>query len=128
MMTVDDVIKLSKAGLSDDVIIQQIKKKGQRFDLSTDQLVQQSNSVSDRVIQVMIDPTKDPAPSSISTRTSGDANAKKTPELTQGKTVAEAASPYRTAVASLALGRLAVGYGQEASPIPPSSPKLLLSK
>src|ERR1035441_10437463 len=33
-MSVDDVIKLSKAGLSDDLIIQQIKKKGQRFDLS----------------------------------------------------------------------------------------------
>jgi len=65
MMTVDDVIRLSKAGLSDEVIIQQIKKKGQRFDLSTDQLVQlKSASVSERVIQVMIDPTKDPAPSS----------------------------------------------------------------
>lgn len=59
-MTVDDVIKLSKAGLSDDLIIQQIKKKGQRFDLSTDQLVQlKAAHVSDRVIQVMIDPTKD---------------------------------------------------------------------
>src|ERR1019366_6643746 len=66
MMTVDDVIRLSKAGLSDDVIIQQIKKKGQRFDLSTDQLVQlKSASVSERVIQVMIDPTRDPAPSPI---------------------------------------------------------------
>jgi hypothetical protein len=64
MMTVDEVIKLSKAGLSDDVIIQQIKKKGQRFDLSTDQLVQlKSASVSERVIQVMIDPTKDTSPS-----------------------------------------------------------------
>ena len=64
MMTVDDVIRLSKAGLSDDVIIQQIKKKDQRFDLSTDQLVQlKSASVSERVIQVMIDPTRDPAPS-----------------------------------------------------------------
>jgi hypothetical protein len=66
MMTVDDVIRLSKAGLSDEVIIQQIKKKGQRFDLSTDQLVQlKSASVSERVIQVMIDPTNDPAPSPI---------------------------------------------------------------
>ena len=63
-MTVVDVIKLSKAGLSDDLIIQQIKKKGQRFDLSTDQLVQlKSASVSERVIQVMIDPTRDAAPS-----------------------------------------------------------------
>jgi hypothetical protein len=64
MMTVDDVIRLSKAGFGDDVIIEQIKKKGQRFDLSTDQLVQlKSASVSERVIQVMIDPTKDPSSS-----------------------------------------------------------------
>ena len=64
MMTVDDVIRLSKAGLSDDVIIQQIKKKGQRFDLSADQLIQlKSASVSERVIQVMIDPTRNPSPS-----------------------------------------------------------------
>lgn len=39
-MTINDVIRLSKAGLSDDLIIEQIKKKGQRFDLSTDQLIQ----------------------------------------------------------------------------------------
>lgn len=63
-MTIDDVVRMSKAGLSDDLIIQQIKKKGQRFDLSTDQLIQlKSASVSERVIQVMIDPTKDPLPS-----------------------------------------------------------------
>ncbi|MGA2687163.1 MAG: hypothetical protein ABSE85_03740 [Candidatus Korobacteraceae bacterium] len=59
-MTVNDVIKLSKAGLSDDLIIEQIKKKGQSFDLSTDQLLQlKAAHVSDRVIQVMIDPKKD---------------------------------------------------------------------
>ena len=62
-MTVVDVIKLSKAGLSDDLIIQQIRKKGQRFDLSTDQLIQlKAASVSERVIQVMIDPTKNTVP------------------------------------------------------------------
>jgi hypothetical protein len=56
-MTVNDVIKLSKAGLGDDLIIEQIKKKGQRFDLSTDQLIQlKAASVSERVIAVMINP------------------------------------------------------------------------
>jgi hypothetical protein len=61
-MTVADVIKLSKAGLSDDVIVQQIKKKGRPFDLSTEQLLQlKAAHVSDRVIQVMIDPKQDPA-------------------------------------------------------------------
>ncbi len=63
-MTVNDVIKLSKAGLSDDLIIQQIRKKGQHFDLSTDQLLQlKAAHVSERVIQAMIDPTKETAPS-----------------------------------------------------------------
>jgi len=63
-MTIDDVIKLSKAGVSDDLIIQQIRNKGQRFDLSTDQLLQlKSASISERVVQVMIDPTKDTLPS-----------------------------------------------------------------
>jgi hypothetical protein len=53
-MAVEDVIKLTKAGLSDDVVIQQIKKKGQPFDLSTDQLLQlKSAHVSDRVIEAM---------------------------------------------------------------------------
>ena len=58
-MTVADVIKLSQAKLSDDVIAQQLSKKGQRFDLSTEQLIQLKNAgVSDRVIQAMMDPTK----------------------------------------------------------------------
>lgn len=63
-MAVADVIKLSKAGLSDDTIIEQIRKKNQHFDLSTDQLIQLKDAhVSERVIQVMIDPTKGVAPS-----------------------------------------------------------------
>lgn len=63
-MTVADVIKLSKAGFSDDTIIEQIRKKNQRFDLSTDQMIQLKEAhVSERVIQVMIDPTKGVAPS-----------------------------------------------------------------
>jgi len=64
-MTVNDVIRLFKAGLSDDLIIEQIKKKGQSFDLSTDQLIQlKAAKVSERVIAVMIDPTgsTQPAP------------------------------------------------------------------
>jgi len=58
-LSVEDVIKLSKAGIDDEIIIQQIKKQGQPFDLTTDQLIQlKSASVSSRVIQAMIDPTK----------------------------------------------------------------------
>lgn len=55
-ITVEDVIKLTKAGLNDDIIIQQIRKSGQTVGLSTDQLLQlKSAQVSDRVIQALID-------------------------------------------------------------------------
>jgi hypothetical protein len=64
-MAVADVIKLSQAKLSDDLIVQQLAKKGQRCELTTDQLIQLKNAgVSDRVIQAMIDPTKASASSS----------------------------------------------------------------
>ena len=58
-LTVDDVVKMTTAGLSDDVIVSQIRKNGQAFDLSPDQLISlKSAKVSDRVIETMIDPTK----------------------------------------------------------------------
>ena len=58
-LSVDDVIKLSQAGLSEDVIITKIKKNGHAFDLSPDQMLQlKTAKVSDRVIQYMLDPTK----------------------------------------------------------------------
>lgn len=58
-LTVAEVTKLAKAGLSEDIIIQQIRKNGQAFDLSTDELIalKQAN-VSDRVVQVMLDPSQ----------------------------------------------------------------------
>lgn len=58
-MTVDDVIRLTTAGLSEDIIIQQIRNKGQAFDLTTDQLIAlKSAHVSDRILQCMLDPSK----------------------------------------------------------------------
>jgi hypothetical protein len=57
-LTVDDVIRMSKAGLSDDIIIQQVRKQAPHFDLSADQLIQlKSARVSDRVINAMIEPS-----------------------------------------------------------------------
>jgi hypothetical protein len=62
-LTIDDIIKLSTAGFSDDVIIEKIKKNGLAFDLSTDQMIQlKSAGVSDKVVQVMLDPAKADAP------------------------------------------------------------------
>ena len=85
-LSVDDVIKLSKAGVDDDVIIQKIKKQGQAFDLTTDQLIQlKSASVSSRVIQVMLDPSKaDGAQPAASTSVKADASGDSGPSLDIG--------------------------------------------
>ncbi len=59
VLSIDDVITLSQAGLSEDVIIAKIKKNGQAFDLSPDQLLKlKTAKVTDRVIQYMLDPAK----------------------------------------------------------------------
>jgi hypothetical protein len=58
MMAVDDVIRLSQAGLSDNTIIAQIKMRPQHFDLSPDELLQlKSAHVSDKVIEAMVGAT-----------------------------------------------------------------------
>jgi len=54
-MTIEDVVRLARAGVSDEVILAQIRSKHQFFDLTTDQLLKlKSASVSDRVIRVMM--------------------------------------------------------------------------
>lgn len=54
-MSIDDVIKLSKEGLSDDVIISQLHTTYSYFALSTDDIVELKNdSVSEKVINAMI--------------------------------------------------------------------------
>ena len=55
MMTKDDVIALSNAGVSDNVIIDQIKTTHSYFQLSTQDIVDLANAgVSDRVMSAMI--------------------------------------------------------------------------
>ena len=54
-MTVEDVVKLAKAGVSEEIILAQIRSKHQSFDLTADQLIElKSVSVSDRVIRAMM--------------------------------------------------------------------------
>ena len=54
-LTVDGVITLVKAGLSDDLIIAKIQKSGQAFDLSTDDMVRLKQAkASDAVIKAMM--------------------------------------------------------------------------
>jgi hypothetical protein len=60
-MTVADVVKLSKAGAGDDLILQQLSKRGGQFNLSTEDIVQLKKAgVSDRVVGMMVDPSGPP--------------------------------------------------------------------
>jgi hypothetical protein len=62
-MTVEDVVRLSKAGVSEEIILAQIREKHQSFDLTTDQLIElKSASVGERVIRVMMET---PAPAAV---------------------------------------------------------------
>ena len=55
-ISVEDVIRLVKAGLSEDIIIQQIRRKGAPAELSADQLIHLKNaSVGDRIIRAMLE-------------------------------------------------------------------------
>ena len=58
-LTVEDIIKLADAKLSDSIIVMKIKSNGRPFDLSPDQLVSlKKASVSDAVIEIMMDPSR----------------------------------------------------------------------
>ena len=65
-LTVDGVIAMGQAGLSEDVIIARLRKEDKAFDLSTDDMIRlKKANLSDAVIKVMMDPKteiKPPAP------------------------------------------------------------------
>src|ERR1700755_1730241 len=64
-LTIDQIVNLSRAGLSDEVIITKIKKSGKAFDLSPDELIAlRKNGLTDAVIRSLLDPgSPDPTPS-----------------------------------------------------------------
>jgi hypothetical protein len=76
-LTVDGVISLVKAGLSDELIIAKIQKSGQAFDLSTDDMVRLKQAkASDAVIKAMMTAVAAPVASRVaSVATPGPANA-----------------------------------------------------
>jgi hypothetical protein len=61
-LTVDNVIGMVKAGLSEDVIIARLRKEEKPFDLEPDDLIRLKNAnVSDAIVKVMLDPKAPPA-------------------------------------------------------------------
>jgi hypothetical protein len=62
-LNVEDVTAMIQAGLSEDLIAAKIKKEGQVFDLTPDQMISLKKSgASDRLIKVMLDPSLDYEP------------------------------------------------------------------
>ncbi|MEK7154131.1 MAG: hypothetical protein AAB792_01075 [Patescibacteria group bacterium] len=56
-LTVEQVVQLIQAGLSEDLVIAKIKKNNKAFDLSTEQLLQLKKAgASDNIIRAMMDP------------------------------------------------------------------------
>ena len=56
-LTVDDIVKLVQAGLSEDLVLAKIRQNGKAFDLGVDKLLRlKSASVSDQIIKEMMNP------------------------------------------------------------------------
>jgi hypothetical protein len=62
-LSVEDIVKLSKEGISEDVLVTKIKKNAKAFDLSPDEIVELKKlGISDSVIKVLLDPTQPYSP------------------------------------------------------------------
>jgi hypothetical protein len=62
-LSVEEVVKMSQDGISEDVIIARIKKNGKAFDLSTEEILELKKSgVSDNVTKYLLDPSQPYAP------------------------------------------------------------------
>lgn len=65
-LTVEEVVRLSKTGFSEELIITKIKKNGKAFDLSTDELLELKRSgVSENVVKFLLDPAQPYAPAPV---------------------------------------------------------------
>src|SRR5947209_12329109 len=68
-LTVNDISKLSKAGISQDVLEAKILQNGKTFDLNADQILElKAAGVNDELIRVMMD-FKAPASQPVATAT-----------------------------------------------------------
>ncbi|MGD0295754.1 MAG: hypothetical protein ABSE86_01480 [Bryobacteraceae bacterium] len=63
-LTIDGIMAMVEAGLSDDVIVAKLRKEGKVFDLSSEELIRLKKAkVTDAVLKVMLDPKADLTPS-----------------------------------------------------------------
>jgi hypothetical protein len=62
-LTIEDVIRQVKSGISEEIIVTNIKKSGKSFDLSTEEILELKRSgVSEAVIKIMVDPSQPYSP------------------------------------------------------------------
>jgi len=66
-ITVESVIAMAQAGISDDIIIARLRKEGKEFDLSTEDLIRlKKANVGDGILMVMMDPKAEIKPAVVS--------------------------------------------------------------
>jgi hypothetical protein len=91
-LTVDGVIALLNAGLSDDLILAKIQKSNQAFDLSTDDMIRLKQAkASDAVIKAMM--TAAPAPAAAANPTAASAGGSMPPAASAAEPNAVAENP-----------------------------------
>lgn len=62
-LTIDEIVRQTKSGISEEIIVTGIKKSGKAFDLSTEEILELKRSgVSEAVIKIMVDPSQPYAP------------------------------------------------------------------
>ena len=62
-LTIEEIVKLSQTGFSDELIIAKVKKNAKAFDLSADELIElRKAGVSENVVRYLLDPSQPYAP------------------------------------------------------------------
>jgi len=62
-LTIEDIVRMAKANVSEDIIIARVKTNARPFDLNADEIVELKNDgVSDTVVKYMIDPSQPYSP------------------------------------------------------------------
>jgi hypothetical protein len=82
-LTIEEVLRLSKSGVSDDLIVAEVKKNAKAFDLNSNEIVAlKKDGVSETVIKYLLDPTlpySPPAPNAESGPAAAPAPSRKFP-------------------------------------------------
>jgi len=79
-LTIEEIVKLTRAGLAEEIIVTEIKKNGKGFDLSTEELLDlKKEGVSDSIIKCLLDPSQPYNPPPLSPPASVTASASDKP-------------------------------------------------